>query len=315
MSLLHQPLERKLTALIGAEVSFEKVKMSLLGGWIEAWGVSIAGNLSTTPLFTARRIRAEISVRHALAKQFVVKSLVLEQPIFNIVLHATGGNNFPERPAETPPTADDEESSDGASSSNWSFAAQRVTITDGQIHLHDATARGMYHASIEPITAEFRQQGEQAQLSLEGASIVRRDEVLEWGRIKLNGTCNTRRVCFSRTVTGASQPKITGLLKQTLHWLIDAQLQATLELGGGIKLEIHPPALAEQSATFKLEGPLDLAELAAVLPPSVKLPQFFTDGHITGQGNVCIEGAISEDALRISQCTIRLSEVSAKAHG
>ena len=46
MSLLHQPLERKLTALIGAEVSLANLKMSLLGGWIEASGVSVAG----TPL-------------------------------------------------------------------------------------------------------------------------------------------------------------------------------------------------------------------------------------------------------------------------
>ena len=55
-------------------------------------------------------------------------------------------------------------------------------------------------------------------------------------------------------------------------------MEATLELGGGIKLEIHAQSLAEKSATFKLDGSLDFAELAALLPPAVKFSRQITEG-------------------------------------
>jgi len=297
MSFLHHPLERKLSALIGAKVSFEKVKMSLLGGWIEASGVSVAGSASGEPLLTARRIHAEISVRHALAKQFVVKSLIIEQPIINIVLGGQAGGNLPHRAVQ--PATDGAQQED-----HWSWGALRVVILHAQLHIHDATAGSKYHASVEPINAELCRQGDQVNVSLDAASITRHDRILRWGNVKLNGAF--------KPVIVAGRQKITGLLKQTLHWLVETQLQAALEFGGGIKLEIHSHSVTETSATFKLDGPLDIAELAALIPPSVKLPQQFTEGRTTGRGNVSIEGKIAEDTLQISQCVIRLSDIASR---
>ena len=310
MSFLQQPLERKLSALIGAEVSFATFKMSLLGGWIEAFGVRVAGSTSSPqggstpdqPLFTAQRLRAEISVRHALAKQLVVKSLLIEQPIIHIVLDAAGGNNLPHRPAKISPPPGDKEAT-----SKWSLAAQQVTIVDGQIHLHDATCGSTYYTSIEPLTAELHQQGDQTEIALQPAAIARHDQPLPADNLKL-ASC---RVCFSRPVILPAQPEITGLLKQTLRWLLDGHLQAVLELSGGIKLEIHAPSLAYPSAAFNLDVPLDLAALAALLPPSLKLPHPFTPGRMTGQGNVSIAGAFDMDALRLHHCTLNLSPAMA----
>jgi len=38
MAFVQQSIERRLSALLGAEVTFEKFKLSLLGGSIEAGG-------------------------------------------------------------------------------------------------------------------------------------------------------------------------------------------------------------------------------------------------------------------------------------
>ena len=66
MGILQQPVQSKLSQLIGAEVRFEELKVSLLAGSIEARGVTVAGDDPARPVLTIRKVRAEISIPRAL---------------------------------------------------------------------------------------------------------------------------------------------------------------------------------------------------------------------------------------------------------
>src|SRR5688572_2773146 len=97
MGLLQHPVQRKLSALIGAEVTFEKLNVSLLGGSLDAYGVTVAGDDPSLPVLTIKRVRAELSLAKALKKEIVIKSLTIEWPILSIVRRADGRTNLPQR--------------------------------------------------------------------------------------------------------------------------------------------------------------------------------------------------------------------------
>ena len=80
MRLVREQIEKRLSRMLGAEVTFEKLNLSLLGGSIDAQNVVISTPGGGTPLLTVRRVRIEVSLAAALRKEVVVKSVTIEKP-------------------------------------------------------------------------------------------------------------------------------------------------------------------------------------------------------------------------------------------
>src|SRR5688500_10224175 len=97
MGLLQEPVERKLSALVGAEVTFENLSVSILSASVDARGVTVAGDDPAAPVLTIKRVRAELALAKALRKEFVVKSLTIEGPVLSVVRRADGRTNLPRR--------------------------------------------------------------------------------------------------------------------------------------------------------------------------------------------------------------------------
>src|SRR5687767_11641333 len=120
MTLLQQPIERKLSALLGEEVTFEQLKVSLLAGSIEFVGLKV-GNF-----ITAARGVAKVAVSRALKGEIVVRSLTIERPVVHI-------EHLPKRAkpvAKSKSPAKTEEDK-----TRWTFDVERVLIIDGQVNI------------------------------------------------------------------------------------------------------------------------------------------------------------------------------------
>src|SRR3954453_6000064 len=106
MRLVQRQVEKRLSAMLGTEVTFEKLNLSLFSGSIDAQNVVFRTPGGGTPLLTIRRVRVEVSLAAALRKEVVVKSVTIEAPVFTIVRGAGGGLNFPSRlPTDAADTA------------------------------------------------------------------------------------------------------------------------------------------------------------------------------------------------------------------
>ncbi len=149
MKLLQQPLEEKLSNLLGSKVTFGWLKISPLSGRLEAANMIVAGDMPDQPLLTIRRIEAQISVAKALAGQIVVKSLLIEGPELFLIRREDGSLNVPKRPVKF---ASDmpEESTD--KSTPRQFEAQSVRVQDGRVRFQ----RDSQIAVVEAINCEFK---------------------------------------------------------------------------------------------------------------------------------------------------------------
>jgi uncharacterized protein involved in outer membrane biogenesis len=146
MNFLQQPIEKKLSNLLGAMVTFERMKFSPLAGRLAAEGVIVAGDTPDRPLVTIRGIDAQISVAKALTGQIVIKSLMIEGADIFLVRREDGSLNIPKRPPKSASDPDEE-------SAAWQFEAQSIRIKDGRIRFLHADSRV---AKVEGINAELK---------------------------------------------------------------------------------------------------------------------------------------------------------------
>src|SRR5689334_18919656 len=114
-------IERKLSALLGAKVTFQKFSVSLTGT-IEAAGMRV-GDDGANPLLTIVLIRATVSLKRALKGEIVVKSITIEKPVISAAL-----DKLP-RPAPTVAASASEEADDKTS---WKLDVEKLFIIDGQ---------------------------------------------------------------------------------------------------------------------------------------------------------------------------------------
>jgi uncharacterized protein involved in outer membrane biogenesis len=162
MKFLQQPIERKLSSLLGAAVTFRGLKISPLAGKLEAEGMTVAGDTSDKPLLYVRRIIAEISRAKALAGKLVVKSLVIEGPEIFLVRQSDGSLNIPARAPKPPANEDAEDESEG-----WQFEAQSIRVEDGRIRFQQDSQI----ASVDEVSGELKLidgQIEMAAIALQG---------------------------------------------------------------------------------------------------------------------------------------------------
>lgn len=144
MKFLQQPIEKKLSNLLGAKVTFDRLKISPLAGRLEAEGMTVAGEQPNRPLATIRRIDARIAVAKALSGQIVVKSLVVEGPEVLLVRGENGSLRIPKISGKKPGDKENE-------SSGWEFAAHSIHVKDGRVCYEE----GSRTIRMEGINGEF----------------------------------------------------------------------------------------------------------------------------------------------------------------
>ena len=247
MGLMRGQIERKLSSMLGVDVSFEKFNVSLLGGSIDAQGVTVSGADPSTPLLTVRRVRAEISLTAALKKEFVVKSLTIEKPVLTIVRGPDGKLNLPTRPTTSDTSATARQTSDSAASEgdsgSWKLDAQRVLVVDAEVHYRESTG---YHASIEQLLAELKQAGAGFEFTLLADSVARRDVSVSVGPLKLSGTASN--------------------MPSLLKWR-QARVGGSFELGEMLRGKLDIPSLTPPEVKTEFQGSFNLDLLRKLLPP------------------------------------------------
>jgi hypothetical protein len=222
MKIPRQLIEKKLSQFLGAQVTFDRLDVSLAGK-LEAEGMIVAGD--GQPLARVWRITARVALGQLLAGQIAAKSIEIERP--QIFLSRQRGTFQLPRPASKP--------DDSTEQSNWKFDVQSVRITDGQIDFQIPGSGAAYHISAEKINAGLTQSDKIAcELSI--GSVKRLDVPVELGSIKL-----TARI--DGTGTFFDQP-----IEMEMQFSDVAQWQAAL-----------PPELALPAAMsrLKFDGPIE----------------------------------------------------------
>ena len=247
MALLQQPIQRKLSALIGAEVTFDKLNLSLLSGTIEALGVTVAGEDRATPVLTIARVKASVAVARALKGEIVVKSLTIERAVVNIV-RVGGKTNLPKRikadeppaePAETPPDV-------VADEKTWKLDAENVLIVDGEIgvQLDD------YRVTAKPLLAELKRSG--------------------------GGAYAVTMLIDAIAIAGAGGAPLSlranGMISDAADLTAIGKSPATLkvEIGELAKLTLTTPAVSSRDVQVAFEGSFTLARILALLPAAAR---------------------------------------------
>lgn len=242
MAIIQQAIQRKLSALLGAEVSFDKLNVSLLGGSVEAIGVRVAD------LLTVARVVAKVAIGRALKGEFVVTSVTIEKPVVTLIRSADGLMNLPKPKskasaasvAPTPTSAS--AAKDDEDDSRWTFDVEKVLVIDGEASFAAPTD---YRATIHKLLLELKRTGEGYALTMLADSVGRRDVPIELGQLK--GTATLGKV-------------------RDLTAIASASADAVLELGNDLKLKLRTDEIRSQRFDLTFDGKIDLPRLKALLP-------------------------------------------------
>ena len=318
MSLFQKPIQRKLSALLGAQVTFDRLDVSLLGGSLDAHGLTVAGDRPADPVLTVGRLRAEIAVARALRGEIIVKSLTIERPVLSIVRRADGSTNIP-RPAEALATEAVDEipaatssSSESAATSQeaggaddggspedvgrgWKFDASRILLVDGEAHFRDRFIAGDgYHASCASVLADLTHRDGVVEITVILESVGRRDVPAELGEVKmvvrLEGVADLARAAW-------------------------AAATASIDVGDDLRVMVESDALSGGSPRSRagramVEGSIDLGRLLPLLPLGMS-----GGGALnlaTAMGRVSLSGQVAYDphaGLRLPTLNVRAADV------
>jgi hypothetical protein len=308
MGLLKQPVERKLSALVGAQVTFENLSVSLLSASVDARGVTVAGCDAGTPVLTIKRVRAELTLAKALKKELVIKSLTIEGPVLSVVRRGDGGTNLPRRltlgdvagePAAPGSAVDkDEEAADQAADDApkaWKLEARKVLLVDGEAHFRDESGPNAgYHLSAGKIIAEVKDAGGSGlEFTCIIDSVGRRDgpAPAELGPVKLAGTAE-------------NVPDLS-------RWSA-ASVRASADVGQHLRADLRCPAVKPLSAHAQLGGAIDLSVVLPMLPPGSAAVTRLGDA---ARGRVEMSAKVSfgpDAGLRLEELVVRATDVSLK---
>ena len=283
MRFIRRPLQRKLSQLLGAEVTFERLDVSLVGGSVDAQGLVVAGSApGAPPLLTVRRLRAAISVSKALGKEIVVKSLTLERPELNLTGPAprAAPTGLPSPVAE----GEDADDPDTTAAAAWRLEAQKVLVVDGAVHLRATTAAGPYDVSANGVLADLSAAGAGMDFTCIVESLQRNNPDVDLGEVRLTGRADG--------VRDLSQwPK--------------ARVVARLDVGKLLKADVSLPSVRPVEAVARVTGELDLAVLASLLPAVVPA--------LVPAGSVQVDARVGYDAtrgVRIHELNLRGVEIA-----
>jgi hypothetical protein len=227
MAIVQGVVERKLSALIGAKVTFQTFHFSLLTGTIEAAGMRVGDN-EASPLLTIVLVRIAVSIKSALKGEIVVKSITVEKPVL-----ALTDANLPHPPA----TAHDSDDK-----TTWMLDVQKLFIIDGQANLR----RGSYELATGRILAELNRAGDDYVLTFLAENVRRVDREAMIGTVSATGR-----------ITGAAD----------LTMVPEAGMTAEITIGDLGRIGFATPRILSLDGEIELRGKITLAQLAALLPP------------------------------------------------
>lgn len=232
MAIVQGVIERKLSSLIGAKVTFQKFSASLLKGVIEAGGVRV-GDDDERPFLTIVLVRAEISIKQALKGEIVVKSITVEKPIVQAIRWAVGTSNLPQRAPRTEPAEE---------KTSWKLDVKKLFIIDGQIGLR----LGSYELRTGRVLAELNRLGDDYSLTFLAEDVRRIDREAMIGTISAIGT-------------------ISGVWDLTV--IPESSMKADLTIGDLGRITFTTPRIRSLRGQIELAGKITLAQIIALLPP------------------------------------------------
>ncbi|MGB7156833.1 MAG: AsmA family protein [Tepidisphaeraceae bacterium] len=287
MRFLKEPVERKLSAALGARVSIEKLNLSLLGSSLDVSGITVLAHGAAEPLLTVRRVKADVAMGAILRKEVSIKSIVIEGPVLTIVRQPDGSTNLPTRdaadtraPSITQPQGPDDDDAPSA----WNVAAAKVQLFDGSIHFRD----GAYHASAQRVIGELLQKPDGIHVTLLAQSIGRRDEPLDIGEARANG--------------------VLGGVESLANIASATRLDATFDIADLIHGSVRAPALAQRRFDVAARAKAALGVLRRLVPARL-LPD------LRIEGNVELDVAGSFDARsgwRGTELNVRVTDFTAR---
>lgn len=216
MKILQEPIERKLSRLLGRRVTFQRLNVSPLAGRLDAEGMTIAGEEPDPPLLSVAHISATIAVTKALAGQFVIKSLQIDGPTISLIRRGDGSFNLPHRDAAN--AESDEDKAGG-----WRLEAPSIRIASARVSFEDRTDGSVHRASAEQINGELNLLAGRLDFHFSVGSVGRRDPAVEFGPLELSGQ--------------------TGGVKD----FANSPLRAQLQFADGFRLSIDSPSLSALS--------------------------------------------------------------------
>jgi uncharacterized protein involved in outer membrane biogenesis len=294
MGILKSAIERKLSAALGARVTFEKLNFSLMSKSVEAFGVVVVtGRGDSSPLLTVRRVKAEVSVAAAFKKEIVVKSLAVEGPVVMLTRGTDGTLNLPmpgSRSSDTVQNVSDSSDDEGDDGNSWKFEAKKILVVDGEIHFRDA---GGYDASAEKLLAELKaSDAGPMDLTVMADSVGRRDHAVELGQLRLNG-------------------KVSGVTDLS-DWS-RASTQGSVHLGDILRAQVgvsnfRPPNVKTQfTATLP-----DLALVLSLLPSTIALPPVLRSPALSGKVDLAGIATFDGKALCVPELSLQAKDVRVK---
>jgi uncharacterized protein involved in outer membrane biogenesis len=203
VKFIQDTIEKKLSELLGRQVTFERLNVSPLSGQVEAEGMTIAGDAGDKPLLSVARIGAKVAVAKALAGQIVIKSMTIEGPVLRIP--RLGDGSF-----KIPPRANSSAAQERNGAGGWHVEAESVQLIDGSVFLGDAGS-----------SAAARQINGQLKLSAE-----RRAEV------ELRGSVDAARWL-------AALPPAIALSPAFSAWKFNGLAEVDVRLDAGIAEGVH----------------------------------------------------------------------------
>ncbi|MDP9172498.1 MAG: AsmA family protein [Planctomycetota bacterium] len=265
MNIFRSLIEKQLSTIFGAEVTFSNLKISIMKGSLEAEGLTVGSAEFDKPLLKVRRIRAEISVSKALSGRLAIKSIAIEEPIVKLVVNEKGGRNFPSlsklSSKEPQPGTPVPSSPSAQPSPARQLNLHSIQVTNAQLHFCDQTGGSTYHASAENVQAELREEGGQTLVKISIGSIGRRDCPMTLAPIHL-------------TASFASVGDLLQLQNARVEMKIDAREQLVATMSS--------PQIAARKAIVQLQAKANLSELSPLLPPSLELPPTLRSVDIKG---------------------------------
>ena len=299
MGLLDNSIRKHLSSILGAEVTFEKLSISLLGS-IDAHGVAVAGvegsdagsNAShgAEPFLTIRRLHADIAIARAFKGEIVFKSLSIERPVISLLRRSDGTSNLPrmlrpephengaERAGASAESGPGDHPGNGSAGNGAANAANQASgnARGGEAAEGSAPKWRLETPKIFVVDGEahFRQQFPGGDYRVSATGIV----------VELTHNAPG----FDFTVTASSlarrdKPVETGTLRATgrieqindlsnieqAGLTLDADLAAEI---GGIHITGKCPALSARGGSGTLEGAIDAAMLLTLLPAQAPAP-------------------------------------------
>ena len=247
LPFLEELLEKKLSEVLGADVTFDRVKLSPLSGKVEVLNLKATLPFSTTPFLSVPRIEAKIAMARALKQEISVQSLRVERPAARLPLPRLAKGHA-ERKA-----------SDASPAKPWQFEADDVLVVDAAIEFQ----QGDYHLIADGVTLSLKRDASAIVLSLVASSVRRVSPTVDLGELKLTGQVATRD--FTQLMTAA----------------------VTLDGELGTTLRVHAQTDSLQSKTIdaQIAGDVDSQLVSRMIDPSnIRIPAIAGAIHLDIDG-------------------------------